>query len=194
MSQFQARLKELKEASGKTQARIAEDLGITPQAFSYYMNGREPDYDILVKIAQYFNVSVDYLVGTVDVKRSENAGIYERLGLLDQTIDFFVHLKKDEEMLSLILNLLLTNPKTEEILRNISLYIRPDSYIEKIASAMNSQKEEYKLSLNEITSDLLLSAIKLRAESLFGSIIDELKGEIQSYKTNHNPQTETSES
>ena len=59
---------------------------------------------------------------------------------------------------------------------------------------MNSQKEEYKLSLNEITSDLLLSAIKLRAESLFGSIIDELKGEIQSYKTNHNPQTETSES
>ena len=47
MSLFHERLKELKEKSGKTQAAIAADLQITSQTFSYYINGREPSYDVL---------------------------------------------------------------------------------------------------------------------------------------------------
>lgn len=63
MSIFSDRLKQLRDASGKTQAQIAESIGVTPQAFSYYINGREPNYDILIEISNYFNVSIDFLLG-----------------------------------------------------------------------------------------------------------------------------------
>ena len=58
------RLKELREAKHFTQSKIAQDLGISRQAYSNYENGkREPDLATLKKIAEYFNISVDYLVG-----------------------------------------------------------------------------------------------------------------------------------
>lgn len=71
MSIFSDRLKELRDAAGKTQAQIAESIGVTPQAFSYYINGREPNYDTLTKIANYFNVSIDYLLGKSQFKTPE---------------------------------------------------------------------------------------------------------------------------
>ena len=95
MSQFQARLKELKERSGKTQARIAEDLGVTPQAFSYYVNGREPDYDTLIRIATYFGVSTDYLLGVSDTKYLENSLASMELGLSDEAIENLKKCKSD---------------------------------------------------------------------------------------------------
>lgn len=63
MNLFCERLNCLKEKSGKTQAKIASELGITPQAFSNYMKGREPDYNTLIKMSKYFDVSLDYLLG-----------------------------------------------------------------------------------------------------------------------------------
>lgn len=72
MSTFHERLKALRDESGKTQAVIAEDLGMTPQSFSYYLNGREPSYDTLIKIANYFNVSLDYLLGVSNCKTKDS--------------------------------------------------------------------------------------------------------------------------
>lgn len=86
MSMFHERLKELKDKSGKTQAAIAEDLGMTPQSFSYYLNGREPSYDTLIKIANYFNVPIDYLLGVAKAKKAENEPIIEALGLTEKSI------------------------------------------------------------------------------------------------------------
>lgn len=71
MSTFSDRLKKLRDSSGQTQAQIAESIGITPQAFSYYINGREPNYETLTKIANYFNVSIDYLLGKSQFKTPE---------------------------------------------------------------------------------------------------------------------------
>lgn len=70
MSKFHDRLEELKDEKGNTQTKIAEDLGISPQTLSYYFNGREPNYDLLCDIADYFNVSTDYLLG-MDVYRNK---------------------------------------------------------------------------------------------------------------------------
>lgn len=71
MSIFSDRLKALRDSSGKTQAQIAESIGVTPQAFSYYVNGREPNYDTLIRIANYFNVSIDYLLGKSQFKNQK---------------------------------------------------------------------------------------------------------------------------
>jgi transcriptional regulator with XRE-family HTH domain len=47
-----------------TAIKVAKKIGVSKSAFSNYTrNRREPDYATLIKIADYFDVSVDYLLG-----------------------------------------------------------------------------------------------------------------------------------
>ncbi|QDZ98944.1 XRE family transcriptional regulator [Lysinibacillus fusiformis] len=63
------RLKYLRKSKNKTQQDIADVLGITRPAYTAYEQGkRNPDYGILEKIADYYNVSVDYLLGRTHEK------------------------------------------------------------------------------------------------------------------------------
>lgn len=58
------RLMKLRKEKNKTQDDIAKVLGITRPAYGYYENGkREPDIETLNKLADYFEVSMDYLIG-----------------------------------------------------------------------------------------------------------------------------------
>ena len=58
------RLKELRNKQHISQAKLAEYLGITQQAYANYERGaRQPDLETLVKLSEYFNVSTDYLLG-----------------------------------------------------------------------------------------------------------------------------------
>ena len=57
-------LLKLRKSKGATQKELADFLGISRQAYANYENGnREPDNNTLLKLASYFNVSVDYLLG-----------------------------------------------------------------------------------------------------------------------------------
>lgn len=67
---MESRIKQLREKRGLIQEILAAELGITQQMLSKY----ERDVtlikvDILKKIAEYFNVTTDYLIGVSDVKR-----------------------------------------------------------------------------------------------------------------------------
>ncbi len=65
------RLLYLRQQKKKTQAEMANLLGITRQAYGYYEKGeREPDTESLNKLADFFDVSVDYLLGRTDKPRS----------------------------------------------------------------------------------------------------------------------------
>lgn len=56
-------LKEIRKAKNLNQQRVAIDLCISREALSYYETGkREPSFQLLVKMSQYFNVSIDYLI------------------------------------------------------------------------------------------------------------------------------------
>lgn len=58
------RLKELCESKGLTQKEVAEIIGYSETSYARYENGkREPDISTLCKLAEYFNVTVDYLIG-----------------------------------------------------------------------------------------------------------------------------------
>lgn len=60
------RLKELRESKGLTQKEVAKVIGYTQLSYARYENGkREPDISTLCKLANYFNVTVDYLIGRV---------------------------------------------------------------------------------------------------------------------------------
>lgn len=61
------RLKELRTNRKISQVKLAMDLNLSQNSISRYETGeREADYDTLVAIADYFNVSVDYLLGRTD--------------------------------------------------------------------------------------------------------------------------------
>ncbi len=61
------RLKELREKRGMSQVRLAIELGLNQNTISRYESGaREADYRTLIAIADYFDVSLDYLLGRTD--------------------------------------------------------------------------------------------------------------------------------
>lgn len=66
---FGKRLKLLRTNLNLTQNQLGKDLNLSQRAISSYENGlRFPDEQILNLIADYFNVSVDYLLGRTDIK------------------------------------------------------------------------------------------------------------------------------
>ena len=62
------RLRELRKKRGITQLKLAMDLGLNQNSISRYESGeREADYKTLIMLADYFQISIDYLL-----ERTEN--------------------------------------------------------------------------------------------------------------------------
>lgn len=67
MTLFSERLKCIRQSSKLTQKNIAEYLQISERAYQNYEYGnREPNFETAIKLADYFNVSLDYLLGRSD--------------------------------------------------------------------------------------------------------------------------------
>ncbi|CAM3642676.1 helix-turn-helix transcriptional regulator [Cohnella lubricantis] len=85
------RIAELRDARSLTQEQLASSLGISRAALSHYeKNRRQPDFDTLIKLADVFHVSIDYLFGrtnrpeiTLDPKVRD---FVDQLELSDQEI------------------------------------------------------------------------------------------------------------
>ncbi|GAC44275.1 helix-turn-helix domain-containing protein [Paenibacillus popilliae] len=70
MSSFADRFKELKQLKNVTYDEIGAVLNLKRRAVQTYADGtRRPDYDGLIALADYFDVSIDYLVGRSDDPR-----------------------------------------------------------------------------------------------------------------------------
>ena len=62
------RLKEIRKSKGISQLKLAMDLNTNQTTISRYETGeREPGIHELIKIADYFNISVDYLLERTDI-------------------------------------------------------------------------------------------------------------------------------
>ena len=65
------RIRELREEFGVTQKKLSEVLGVTRTAVAKWeANENGPNSDVLLKIADYFDVSLDYLLGRTDIKKA----------------------------------------------------------------------------------------------------------------------------
>ncbi|MEY2374561.1 LexA family protein [Lentilactobacillus buchneri] len=70
-----SRIKELRTEKRMTQAELGRVIGVTKVSISGYENNtRQPDNSILLKLAGYFNVSTDYLLGKSNNKLSLSNG------------------------------------------------------------------------------------------------------------------------
>ena len=69
MDCFNIRLKEIRKERGATLKTVSEHLGISIRAYQYYESGeRYPDFHGLIALADYLDVSIDYLVGRTDAR------------------------------------------------------------------------------------------------------------------------------
>ncbi|MFB4260468.1 helix-turn-helix domain-containing protein [Shouchella clausii] len=65
---FSERLKLLREKNGLDRQKLADELHLSYSTLSKYeTNQRKADYETLILIADYFQVTVDYLIGRVEV-------------------------------------------------------------------------------------------------------------------------------
>lgn len=86
---FSKRLKQLRTERQVSQNELAMAISVSNRTISMYEQGNsEPNTDVLIKIAKYFNVSADYLIGLTEVKttNADIAFISNYLGLSERCI------------------------------------------------------------------------------------------------------------
>lgn len=67
MSNFEERLIALRKERNLTQEELANKIGVTPQSVSKWETGQSmPDINLLIPLADFFEVSIDYLLGRID--------------------------------------------------------------------------------------------------------------------------------
>ena len=88
------RIKELREDKGYTQTELANILQVSRQSLSNYENEIvEPNINTLIKMADFFNCSLDYLTGRTKEKYNLNIFDKETRELLVRLIDVVVDFK-----------------------------------------------------------------------------------------------------
>lgn len=100
MVDFSSKIKILRQNAGLTQKQLSERLGVTSSVVSYYeLSERVPSPEIIVKLANIFHVSTDYLLGveksqekTLDISDLDE----EEINLLQHTIAVLRQKKKQD--------------------------------------------------------------------------------------------------
>jgi len=92
------RIKKLRQEKGVYQADLAKYLGLKQQTISAYENGtNEPDLKTLNKIAKYYDVSIDYLIGRSNVRDPADK-IAQAIGDEQDLKRFWEEVKKRREL------------------------------------------------------------------------------------------------
>ena len=122
------RLKELRLANGLTQKELAKSIEVGRTTISEYESGKiVPKHEGLLKLANYFNVSVDYLTGVSDEPATRQSNEHELDKLLN-TLDYILMNEYDSPVRyeGVILNTyekLMISQFLEQVRDNIELMI-----------------------------------------------------------------------
>lgn len=84
------RIRELREKKGLRQIDVANITGIDQKTLSNYETGKtNPDSYALIRLADFFNVSIDYLVGRIDETFSaeDRAQINKKIDIIRQELN-----------------------------------------------------------------------------------------------------------
>ncbi len=92
-------LKKLRVKSGISQQRLADIIGTSQQSINKYENHNvEPDIDTLITLADYFDTSVDYLIGHTEIDHKfEEVHSYDLNNEESELINEYRLLTKDEK-------------------------------------------------------------------------------------------------
>lgn len=113
------RIKKLREEKGFTQKQFSEEVGININTLaSYERETREPGIDLIIKFANYFNVTTDYLIGASDYINAGIEQIGEKTRLTEESLEILSGLDVDKKLL----NRFFDNPYFPEFMSNLCIY------------------------------------------------------------------------
>ena len=126
------RIQDLIKSRKITQAELAESIGLSSSTLSRYLQGRTTNLGdgFIIRIAKYFDVSTDFLLGETDIPDRKNYDI-EELGLSAETAKLLYTGKVDAS----VLNQLVEHPRFPQLLLLLARY-RDETMIAGI-NAMN---------------------------------------------------------
>ena len=128
------RIQDLIKDSSITQAELAGIIGLSESALSRYLKGQTEMLGdgYIIKIAKYFNVSTDFILGETNIPDRKNYDI-EELGLSAESAKLLYTGKIDAR----ILNLLLENPRFPQLTALLARY--QNEVVKSGIAAMNQQ-------------------------------------------------------
>lgn len=87
---FSTRLKSLRQEKQITGEQLGKHLNVTKTAVSYWENGKNfPGEDMLVEIANFFGVSIDYLLGNSDYKFNNHEELLYKFKSILEELDMY---------------------------------------------------------------------------------------------------------
>ena len=145
------RLFQLREESKIPRQKAANDLGISRNSLEYYEKGkRTPDVGMLSRLAEYYSVSMDYLLGFSEYRNPENEKLVADLHLSDKTIEL---LKTNDGDFAKIVDMILSHDF--ELACNLLLGIQ--QYIEAGRMAEEYLRQEIIVTNKPVTHDELVN-------------------------------------
>lgn len=92
-------LKLLRQEYGISQQRLAEAIGVSQPSINKYENHNiEPEIEILKRMADYFNTSIDFIVGHTDIRRRiEHTDVFHLNKFETEVITRFRSLDEEEK-------------------------------------------------------------------------------------------------
>lgn len=133
-------LKELRKKENYTQEYVARQLGVEVKTYrsweiGYYKNNIQLfptiNSDKLIKIADLYNVSIDYILGRSSITQVDNTYIHSKIGLSENSIITLEKAKKDQftvysSYIIEIIDFFLNHNETKELIKNLYYYFFGD--------------------------------------------------------------------
>jgi putative phage repressor len=162
---FDNRLIKLREEMKKTKKEVADALGMPYNTYSNYeSNLREPNSAVLIKIADFYNVSIDYLLGLSNVKSVDTdlQTACKVTGLSEKLISEFIKLQnipKYKHGFDMFNDMLLFQSSDwsfssylealiSDLTKSLNANLKERNYMEKNILYTEEQKNEYKQAVN----------------------------------------------
>ena len=137
------RIRTLREKNKWSKNELAAMIGISPSAMGNYESGeRIPDARVIIKLAQAFDVSTDYLLGLSMLKEADVQAISNAIGLWEAAI----HVLFDNKQYIDFLNKLIINDKFPRLLEEASKYIvnyEAGAYDGTLTRLISEQEDEF---------------------------------------------------
>lgn len=181
---FGERLRSLRLESEMSQESLSKELNISQSALGYYENcGRTPDIEFLEKVSNYFNVSVDYLLGHSQAKtvKSDVKSICDYTGLSEKSVDFLHTLlehikdKENHEYIFEAINLLFSSGEnSKDFIKNLVGYI------------YSAYRSEFFVRKFENDEAKKIGAIHIPADVLDRKTLDDIECFLLRLKTSRN--------
>ena len=193
---IQERLKDLRVERGLTLEQLAEQTHLSKSALGSYEaeDFKDISHYALIKLAKFYSVTADYLLGLSETKNHPNTALHE-LHLSDASIDVLKTGKFNHRLLSE----LICHKDFQRFMLDAEIYVDriADMRVNDMNAVLEAVRQMALMKNGGEENDLHLRTLEvaqIREDEYFGNLIaDDLKGILRDIRSEHRPDTMTAD-